>query len=91
MPNPALSDELTKFQNSMTLFCDVARISLISLSDAEFADSKFVVPIGQPLNQFISSLSEFTVGLIKLCFGQSRVPSRDIFKVLFIGKLKMYK
>ena len=81
MPNPALSDELTKFQNSMTLFCDVARISLISLSDAEFAESKFVVPVGQPLNQFISSLSEFTVGLIKLCFGQSRVPSRDIFKV----------
>ena len=72
----------------MTLFCDVARISLISLSDAEFADSKFVVPIGQPLNQFISSLSEFTVGLIKLCFGQSRVPSRDIFKVLFIRETK---
>lgn len=84
------AEEITKFQNSMTLFCDVARISLISLSDADFAESKFVVPVGQPLNQFISSLSEFVVGLIRLNFGQSKsiVSSRDIFKtVIPIAKL----
>ena len=84
------ADEITKFQNSMTLFCDVARISLISLSDADFADSKFVVPVGQPLNQFISSLSEFVIGLIRLNFGQAKsiMSSRDIFKTIIpIAKL----
>ena len=37
-------DEFSKFKAAVSLFCDIARIRLISLSDEDFTNGKFVVP-----------------------------------------------
>ena len=37
-------DEFSKFKAAISLFCDIARIGLISLSDEDFTNGKFVVP-----------------------------------------------
>ena len=37
-------DEFSKFKAEISLFCDIARIGLISLADEDFTNGKFVVP-----------------------------------------------